>query len=181
MAYLPGMYSAIPVKFTFTAGYKIPLVLHPDANGTHSHNPVMMALTPTITYKKQLGSDVAYWQGAGSGDQIDLGLYFTYKWLITGIWYRGIPFITTKDNTNGMTYQNHESVVLLVGASYLGFGFGYAYDLTVSTQGPGTGGSHEINLSFVFRTKHTKQPVKSLPCPDFEYEILRRGSAGRAK
>ena len=171
-----NQYAPLPTKLTITAGYKIPLVLNPVETGLHTGNPTMMALTPTFTYKKQMGSDVEYVKGGGSGDQLDIGIYYTYKWLISGLWYRGLPLVKQYQN-----FPNNESVVFLVGASYLGFGFGYAYDLTISSQQIKTGGAHEINLSYVFRTKHTKKPIHSLPCPDFEYEILQRGSAGRVK
>jgi type IX secretion system PorP/SprF family membrane protein len=180
-AFSSNRYAALPIKFTLTAGYKIPIVIGGGENGNIGSTPVTMAITPTITYKKQLGSDTTFWRGGGSGDQVDLGIYYTYKWLIAGLWYRGIPFKALQDSQTGKTYPNNESIVFLFGASYMGLGFGYAYDLTVSSQGPATGGSHEINLSYVFRTKHTKKPLKSLPCPDFEYDILRRGTAGRAK
>ena len=168
-----------PTKLTLTGGYKIPIRFGGD-DGTHTV-PVTMSVTPTITYKKQMGAVGPYFEGTGSGDQVDLGIYYTYNWLIAGLWYRGIPFTGLKDERTGRVYNNNESVVFLIGASYQSFGVGYAYDLTVSTQSTRTGGSHEINLSYVFRTKHTKKPLKSLPCPDFEYEILQRGSAGRAK
>lgn len=164
----------LPIKLEVTLGYKIPLILNTGAAGLHSGNPVMMSLTPTMTYKKQL-----------TNDQIDIGLYWAYKWIIAGVWYRGIPFKQFKRDIQGgnpaQSIQNNESVVFLVGASYMGFGIGYSYDLTVSSQGLGTGGSHELNLSYVFRTRYTKKPVKSLPCPDFEYDILQRGGAGRVK
>lgn len=166
-----------PVKFTLAAGYKIPLKFGGDVNGTHANAPIMMAITPTITYKKQMGASNTFFDGGGSGDQVDLGVYYTYKWLISGLWYRGIPFKTIQNNTGRIFYGN-ESVVFLLGASYLGIGFAYAYDLTVSSQGTNTGGSHEINLSYVFRTKGMKKPIKSLPCPDFEYDIIRKGSSG---
>lgn len=166
--------AVLPIKFEATIGYKIPLILNTGAAGLHSGNPVMMSLTPTMTYKKQL-----------TNDQIDIGLYWAYKWIIAGVWYRGIPFKQFKrDIQNGIpaqSLQNNESVVFLVGASYMGFGIGYSYDLTVSTQEISTGGSHELNLSYVFRTRNTKKPIKSLPCPDFEYDILQRGGAGRVK
>lgn len=169
-----GTGDIMPIKLEATIGYKIPLVLNTGAAGLHSGNPIMMSLTPTMTYKKQ-----------STNDQIDIGLYWAYKWLIAGVWYRGIPFKQFQRGVQAgnpaQSIQNNESVVFLLGASYMGFGIGYSYDLTVSTQGPQTGGSHEFNLSYVFRTKNTKKPIKSLPCPDFEYEILQRGGAGRVK
>lgn len=166
--------AVLPLKLEVSLGYKIPLILNTGAAGLHSGNPIMMSLTPAITYKKQL-----------TNDQIDLGLYWAYKWMIAGVWYRGIPFKQfqrgIQNGNPAESFQNNESIVFLLGASYMGFGIGYSYDLTVSTQGIGTGGSHELNLSYVFRIRNTKKPVKILPCPDFEYDILQRGGSGKVK
>ncbi|MDX2191614.1 MAG: PorP/SprF family type IX secretion system membrane protein [Bacteroidota bacterium] len=184
--------SVLPLKMTLTAGYKIPIVINRDNEGLHTGNFIMMALTPTMTYKRQADHFLLK-----ASDQVDLGLYWTYKWSIAGIWYRGIPFegvstiapsnnsantgTNTTQTSSNTTYRNNESIVFLVGTSLFGIGFGYSYDLTISSQGLSTGGAHEIHLSYVFRTKHTKKPMRSLPCPDFEYDILQRGSAGRVK
>lgn len=159
----------LPIRFTAAIGYKIPLILNTGSAGMHNGNPTMMSLTPTISYRKQL-----------TNDQVDVGLYWGYKWMIAGAWYRGIPFKQfqrTLATGNIQNVQNNESIVFLIGATYMGLGFGYSYDLTVSTQ-PGTGGSHEVHLSYVFKTNGRKQP-KSLPCPDFEYDILRRAGQGQ--
>lgn len=177
-AYFPSSLDKgkLPMRFTATIGYKIPLILNTGSAGLHNGNPTMMSLTPTISYRKQL-----------SNDQVDVGLYWAYKWIIAGAWYRGIPFkqfervVTSGTAQIRENVQNNESVVFLIGASYQGFGFGYSYDLTVSTQSITTGGAHELHLSYVFRSKNGKKLIKSLPCPDFEYEILQRGSAGRVK
>lgn len=158
----------LPIRFTAAVGYKIPLILNTGTAGMHNGNPTMMSLTPTLSYRKQL-----------TNDQVDVGLYWAYKWMIAGAWYRGIPFKQfqrTLATGQIQNVQNNESIVFLVGASYMGLGWGYSYDLTVSTQ-PNTGGSHELHLSYVFRTKGKKLP-KSLPCPDFEYDILRKASSG---
>ncbi|MDX2195418.1 MAG: type IX secretion system membrane protein PorP/SprF [Cytophagales bacterium] len=163
-----------PVKITLTGGYKIPILLHPDADGKHSDNPIMMSIIPTATWKTQGGTD-SYFNF--QNDQIDLGIYWTYKWMLAGVWYRGIPIKATRsstaDGSGGRYYPNNESVVFLVGGSLMGIGFGYAYDLTVSTQGIGTGGVHEINLSYVFRTRRAPK-FRRLPCPDFEYDLIKR-------
>ncbi len=158
----------LPIRFTVALGYKIPLILNTGTAGMHNGNPTMMSLTPTISYRKQL-----------SNDQVDVGLYWAYKWMIAGAWYRGIPFKQfqrTLASGQIQNVQNNESIVFLVGASYMGLGLGYSYDFTVSTQ-YSTGGSHELHLSYVFRTRGKKLP-KSLPCPDFEYDILRKASSG---
>lgn len=148
-----GVRDPYPIKYSVTAGYKIPLLIGDpkDAN--------LWYLTPTSTFKQQR-----------TNTQFDLGLYVTRKWFIAGVWYRGLPLVKQYDPK----YPNNESVVFLLGTSYLGFGFGYSYDLTISTQGVNTGGAHEFNLSYAFRTKGKKGPLRSLPCPDFEYDILQK-------
>lgn len=169
----------LPVKLSVVGGYKIPIPLTGGGlkgRGLHGA-PDYMYLTPTFTYKHQSGDRNAYiGQGA---DQVDLGLYLTRQWFIAGLWYRGIPFKGYK--TDRETIYNNESIVFLLGASYNGLGFGYAFDLTISKQTLSrTGGAHEINLTYVFRTKRKKQ-VRALPCPDFEYDVLQRAGAGSGK
>lgn len=143
--------SELPMKLALTGGYKF--VLHEDASGL-ANDPTIteVTLTPTFHYKYQ-----------GKSDQFDLGLYGHYKHYVIGGWYRGIPF--KKFNTK---LQNNESFVILGGYKTYNMSFTYSYDYTVSTlRVIGTGGAHEINITYIFPQKKWNKPTKRMPCPNF--------------
>ncbi len=169
----------MPAKFTLVGGYKIPIPLSGGgmkSRGLHGA-PDYLYLTPTFTYKHAGGTDANYL--SKGADQLDIGLYLTRSYFIAGVWYRGVPWQLYKEG-NRLLPSNYDAVVFLVGANYNGIGFGYSYDLTVSKQTTTTGGAHELNLTFVFRTKR-KKPARALPCPDFEYDVLEKAGQGMGK
>ncbi|MFN3402709.1 MAG: type IX secretion system membrane protein PorP/SprF [Cytophagaceae bacterium] len=145
-----GEDSRLPMKLSFTSGYRISVINRKNAKGEVKES---FTLTPTGHYKMQ-----------GKADQLDLGLYTIYNYLITGFWYRGIP--VKKYNRN---LHNNESIVLLAGLRYNMLSFTYSYDFTVSKLvAARTGGSHEINITYLVDwPKKKRKPMKRLPCPDF--------------
>jgi type IX secretion system PorP/SprF family membrane protein len=139
------------MKTSFIAGYKIPL-----SKGHHMaylHEDENIFLTPTAHYKMQ-----------GKGDQLDIGCYLTYNQFLLGLWYRGIEVkrIDAK-------ITNSESTVGSIGWIYNNWSIQYSYDFTVSSlTRAGTGGSHEINITYVHhKAKKGHKTMKRLPCPDF--------------
>ncbi|MFN0049498.1 MAG: PorP/SprF family type IX secretion system membrane protein [Cytophagales bacterium] len=171
----------MPVKLTIVGGYKIPIPLTGGSiksKGLHGA-PDYLYLTPTFTYKHQGGTDSEY-IGPGA-DQLDIGLYLTRKFFIAGIWYRGLPLKQYK-STDVTQASNYDAMVFLVGVNYNGIGFGYSYDYTISKQqNVRTGGAHEVNLTYVFRTSKKKTIQRTLPCPDFETDILQKAGSGVGK
>ena len=146
-----GDVSSLPIKTTFSGGYKFYLSTRGDLSKNLDDE---ISVTPTFNYKAQ-----------GKSDQFDFGLYGMYHHLMVGMWYRGIPI---KHYSKGL--QNNESVVSLIGFKIKSLRLSYSYDFTVSKLNIGrTGGSHEINITYVFNrpTKRTK-PTKKIPCPDFK-------------
>lgn len=175
-----GRNEPMPVKITLVGGYKIPIPLTGGSLGKKGllGAPDYLYLTPTFTYKTQGGSGGSY--VSSLADQVDLGLYLTRLYYIFGVWYRGIPFKGVR--ADGQTLRNNESIVFLLGGKYLGIGFGYSFDLTISSQRVrNTGGAHELNLTYTFRTKRKKGPARRLPCPDFEEDILQKAGMGVGK
>ena len=145
-----GGSSRLPYKIDFTAGYRIDLK---NKNQSIEDKNKNVYLTPTFHYKSQ-----------GKSDQVDVGLYFLRNKLITGIWYRGIPWLKKyRDNL-----QNNESLVVLVGWRLNQLSISYSYDFTVSKLAPiNTGGSHELNITYIFDKKGKKKKImKKIPCPD---------------
>lgn len=141
----------LPRKYMLTGGVNIPLG---NPNGLGSNMGREITATPTFLLKRQ-----------GNFTQLDLGAYLTYSPLTLGLWYRGIPV-----SQYGL---NQDALVGLVGFRLDNISFGYSYDLTVSSLGFSTGGSHEISLAYHFNPIETSRPPynkrrkKELSCPKF--------------
>ena len=95
-------------------------------------------------------------------------MYLTLEPIIFGMWYRGLPFKKFNE------LSNNESVVMLVGfvkkAKDDVLHLGYSYDYTISELGAGSGGAHEVSISYAWSTRDPRKPPKhvmQIPCPDF--------------
>jgi type IX secretion system PorP/SprF family membrane protein len=100
----------------------------------------------------------------GKWDQLDLGFYYNYYPLVVGVWYRGIPLFKSYEPS----YNNHESLILLVGIDYKNkFRIGYSYDFTISQLSMSSGGSHEISLIYEWPGSSKKSRMRRIACPKF--------------
>ena len=92
--------------------------------------------------------------------QTDIGLYYYRNPLIFGLWYRGIPF---------MTSQAGDAVIGLIGIKTKQLHIGYSYDFTISNLISSTAGSHEISIVYEFNSLSLGQRkrVRAIPCPEF--------------
>ncbi len=93
--------------------------------------------------------------------QTDVGLYYFKSPLIFGLWYRGIPF---------MTSQAGDAIIGLVGFKNDYLHIGYSYDFTISNLITSTAGAHEISLVYEFTSvafKSQRRKMRALPCPEF--------------
>lgn len=92
--------------------------------------------------------------------QTDIGLYYYRDPLILGVWYRGIPFVTS---------QAGDAIIGLVGIKTKQLHIGYSYDFTISNLISSTSGSHEISLVYEFNTLNLGQrkKMRAIPCPEF--------------
>jgi type IX secretion system PorP/SprF family membrane protein len=149
-SYWANEVSILPVKHSFTSGYRIPIIKG-EEKAHIGHRTRSFFIIPTVHYKIQ-----------GKSDQVDLGIYGWYSELVAGIWYRGIPVKKYLKNL-----QNNESMVVLVGWRIKEFRLSYSYDFTVSKLSVArTGGSHELNVTYIFRKKKKAKTMKVLPCPE---------------
>ncbi|MBC7451681.1 MAG: type IX secretion system membrane protein PorP/SprF, partial [Cytophagales bacterium] len=138
----------LPMRFNLQTGYKIVLnynKYHPAGNE--------ISITPTLNYKHQ-----------GYGNQLDIGVYYTYDPIILGLWYRGIPGLSYGNNL-----PNNEAIIPMAGVTFNGFSFTYSYDYTISKlTNQSSGGSHEISLIYEFKKPYRNASIqKRLPCPQF--------------
>ncbi len=93
--------------------------------------------------------------------QTDLGLYYYRDPLIFGLWYRGIPLLTS---------QAGDAIIGLVGVKTSNLHIGYSYDFTISNLIGSSGGAHEISLIYEFTSftiGGTKRKIRAIPCPEF--------------
>jgi type IX secretion system PorP/SprF family membrane protein len=93
--------------------------------------------------------------------QTDIGLYYYKDPLIFGLWYRGIPLVTS---------QAGDAIIGLVGIKTSQLHIGYSYDFTISNLIGSSGGAHEVSLvyeftSFTFGSQRKK--IRAIPCPEF--------------
>jgi len=139
----------LPRKYSIHAGYNIPV--NESAKGIPSS-----IVTITGLYKAQL-----QW------DQLDIGAYYTYKPVIFGLWYRGIPLL--KAYKEG--YGNNDALVFMVGYKIESFRIGYSYDITVSRLFGNTPGSHEVAVVFEYplnkETRRRRMRKFLVPCAKF--------------
>ena len=106
-------------------------------------------------------SVAANFQTQGSYYQTDIGLYYYKDPLIFGMWYRGIPL---------MTSQAGDAIIGLIGIKTKTLHIGYSYDFTISNLISSTGGAHEISIVYEFTSFSigtTKRRIHAIPCPEF--------------
>jgi type IX secretion system PorP/SprF family membrane protein len=104
-----------------------------------SRNPDEGSISPNIIYQRQ-----------GEFNHLNLGLYLNKGPITGGVWYRW-----------------DDALIFLVGLYTDGFRFGYSYDVTVSSLGTQTLGSHEISVSMLLPCKQKRRKFRQMRCPQF--------------
>jgi type IX secretion system PorP/SprF family membrane protein len=138
-----GNDATLPVKFNFYGGTQI-------LKRTRLRQKSQEILSVAINFQKQ-----------GKFYQSDLGLYFYKDPIIFGIWYRGIPLVTS---------QVGDAIIGLIGIKTKQLHIGYSYDFTISNLIGSTGGAHEISLVYEFNNLslgQLKKRIRAIPCPEF--------------
>ncbi len=107
--------------------------------------PIEESVTGTFKFRHQ-----------GLFRQLDLGVYWYRQPFMFGVWYRGIPI--------AKTFPNSDAVALMAGVRLIDLSLTYSYDVTVSRLGFGTGGSHELSVSYTFRIQPRRR-WRAIPCP----------------
>jgi hypothetical protein len=92
--------------------------------------------------------------------QSDIGLYYYRHPLVFGVWYRGIPFITS---------QPGDAIIGMIGIKTDQLNIGFSYDFTVSNLITSSGGAYELSLIYSFTSAQVKRGAKihAIPCPEF--------------
>lgn len=135
--------ATVPVKFNFYGGAQI-------LKQTRLRQKMQEVLSVAINFQKQ----AKFYQS-------DLGLYYYKDPLIFGIWYRGIPLVTS---------QAGDAIIGLIGIKTSQLHIGYSYDFTISNLIGSTGGAHEISIVYEFNNLslgQLKKRIRAIPCPEF--------------
>jgi type IX secretion system PorP/SprF family membrane protein len=134
--------ATVPIKFNLYGGVQL-------LKKTRLRQKEQDILSVAINYQRQ-----------DKFNQSDIGLYYYKNPLIFGIWYRGIPFIST---------QAGDAIIGLIGIKTKQLHIGYSYDFTVSNLISSTSGAHEISLVYEFNNLSLgqKKRIRSIPCPEF--------------
>ena len=138
-----GNDATLPVKFNFYGGTQI-------LKQTRLRQKSQEILSVAINFQKQ-----------GKFYQSDLGLYLYKDPIIFGVWYRGIPLVTS---------QAGDAIIGLIGIKTKQLHIGYSYDFTISSLIGSTGGAHEISLVYEFNNLslgQLKKRIRAIPCPEF--------------
>lgn len=138
-----GDEAQLPVKFNLYGGVRI-------VGTTRLRTKMIEALSVAMNFQTQS----RYYQ-------TDIGLYYYKSPLIFGLWYRGIPF---------MTSQAGDAIIGLIGIKTDKLHIGYSYDFTISNLISSTGGAHEISIVYEFTSFEItggRKRIRAIPCPEF--------------
>ena len=97
--------------------------------------------------------------------QSDIGFYYFKNPLVFGVWYRGIPFATSKD----VSAQAGDAIIGMLGIKTDQLNIGLSYDFTISNLITASGGAYEISLIYSFASSQGKHRgrIHAIPCPEF--------------
>lgn len=135
--------SPLPIKTVVFGGWKYRYI---EASRGRSEQSV----TAAFMFRKQQDFN-----------QLDLGVYWFTNPIEVGLWYRGIPGLSSGSlgNNDALIF----SLGLNVGAAYLA----YSYDLTLSKLAGYSGGSNEFSLIYRFNFGSTSSArVGPIPCSE---------------
>jgi type IX secretion system PorP/SprF family membrane protein len=138
-----GDEASVPVKLNLFGGVQI-------LKKTRMRVKIQEVLSIALNFQKQ----AKYYQS-------DVGLYYYKDPLIFGLWYRGIPLVTS---------QAGDAIIGLVGIKTDQFRFGYSYDFTISNLIGSTAGAHEISITYEFTSfslSPNRKRIRAIPCPEF--------------
>lgn len=85
--------------------------------------------------------------------QLDIGAYWYANPIEVGIWYRGIPGVSSE------SLVNNDAIIFSLGINIGPVHFAYSYDLTISGLAGYSGGSNEFSLIYRFN----RGPVVNIP------------------
>jgi type IX secretion system PorP/SprF family membrane protein len=137
--------TTVPLKASFFGGYQIARRGRLIRNSKYTE---VLSIAANMTYQDRFL-------------QSNVGLYYYREPIIFGLWYRGVPLVTS---------QAGDAVIALFGIKTNDLHIGYSYDFTISNLIGSTGGAHEISLVYEFVTTSlggARRRFHAVPCPEF--------------
>lgn len=103
--------------------------------------------------------------------QLDLGVYWYTNPLEVGLWYRGLPGVSSEG------LNNNDALIFSLGVNVGPMHLAYSYDLTLSGLAGYSGGSNEFSLIYRFsRGRSSTSPRGPVPCSEPGYGLGDRPS-----
>ncbi|ASB49629.1 PorP/SprF family type IX secretion system membrane protein [Alkalitalea saponilacus] len=114
-----------------------------------------------LGYNEQSASFAFMYRNQQTFQQLDLGVYWNTYPIEVGVWYRGIPGISTEN------LSNNDALIFSLGVNVGTVHFAYSYDLTLSGLSGYSGGSNEFSLIYRFnRGPIITRPIGPIPCSE---------------
>lgn len=144
----------LPIKTTVYGGYKI---RYREGGRKHDEQSVTVALN----YHNQ-----------GKFNQLDMGAYWYINPIEMGLWYRGIPGVSSEG------YNNSDAIIMILGITVGDIRFSYSYDYTLSGLAGSSNGANEFAIMYRFNRGYKKKSNRgAMPCSQSGYG----GSSGGSK
>ena len=135
--------TAVPVKTVVYGGWKY---VYQEASRSRDEQSASLALM----YRNQAGFN-----------QLDAGVYWYTNPIEVGLWYRGLPGVSSESLTN------NDALIFSLGLNVGTIHLAYSYDLTLSGLATHSGGANEFSLIYRFASKKVKsKPRGPVPCSD---------------
>jgi type IX secretion system PorP/SprF family membrane protein len=130
----------MPIKASIQAGG----VIYFDKVYNRKRTGDEISLSPNILFTMQ-----------GKTEELNYGLYFTYRPIVIGAWLRH-------------SFNNVDAIIGMIGFTHNFVQIAYSYDATISRL-KGSGGAHEVSLLFKLPCKSAQKRgrITPVPCPAF--------------
>jgi type IX secretion system PorP/SprF family membrane protein len=135
--------TTVPIKTVIYGGWKY---IYQEASRSHNEQSASLA----FMYQNQSGFN-----------QLDAGIYWNTNPIEVGLWYRGLPGISSESLTT------NDALIFSLGINVGTIHLAYSYDLTLSGLAGYSGGANEFSLIYRFAKKSVKsKPRGPIPCSD---------------
>ncbi len=146
----------MPIKTTVYGGYKI---RYREGGRKYDEQSVTVA----INYRNQ-----------GKFNQVDIGAYWYINPIEMGLWYRGIPGVSSEG------YTNNDAIIMILGITVGNIRFSYSYDYTLSDLAGSSNGANEFAIMYRFNSARKKKSNRgAMPCSQSGYGSSSSGSKYR--
>lgn len=174
--------SAMVYSEDFWAGFTVDHLVKNNIGFTdvESHLPIKTVIygggkyvyqQASFNRDEQSASLAFMYRRQGRFHQLDLGAYWYTNPIEVGIWYRGIPGLSSPG------LSNNDALVFSLGLNVGTVHLAYSYDLTLSGLAGHSGGANEFSIIYRFQSRSSRSLYRGpIPCrePSFEESHNRR-------